>query len=200
MLGVVMKRRKLLFDAGWIQLFQASATIREREVDWVFCSRKRIENPSQPDAVVLVPFVRDGDETKLLVIKEYRIPLGGFEYGLPAGLVDPDESADVAMGRELIEATGYRVDRVLSKSPKFLYSSAGLTDESFQYCFVAASPGPGQQLEATESIEVGLYSVAELAALFESDVMLSSRLWAIGHGYIEAGQYPDLKPACGREP
>ena len=39
------------------------------------------------DAVVIVPLHLERGQ--LVVIREFRVTLGGFQYGFPAGLVDP---------------------------------------------------------------------------------------------------------------
>lgn len=69
---------------------------------------------------------------RLLVTEEYRIPVGRWVVGCPAGLVgDLDslasESLAEAVGRELEEEAGYRPDsvRLLTAGP----TSPGLSDE-----------------------------------------------------------------------
>ena len=43
-----------------------------------------------PDAVVIVPF--HVQRNKLVIIREFRVPLGDYQYGFPAGLVDEGET------------------------------------------------------------------------------------------------------------
>ncbi|MBI5062351.1 MAG: NUDIX hydrolase, partial [Desulfatitalea sp.] len=52
-----------------------------------------------PDAAIIVPYHRKAD--KLVVIKEFRIPVGDYQYGFPAGLLDPGEGLEVTAAREL---------------------------------------------------------------------------------------------------
>ena len=107
-------------------------------------------------------------------------------------MIDEGERAEDSAQRELEEETGYQVKGILEKSPAGLVSSAGLSDEAFQYVFVEAVPGKGQRLEAAEQIEVLLLSLEDLQSLFERRVLLSSRLWALCHGYLAAGRFPEL--------
>lgn len=80
-------------------------------------------------AVILA--VEDGH---VLLVEQYRVPLGQIAIELPAGLVgDDDDSSDedalVAAGRELIEETGYRAAS-LEDCGEF-WSSPGMVSESF---------------------------------------------------------------------
>jgi 8-oxo-dGTP pyrophosphatase MutT (NUDIX family) len=187
-IGVI--NRRLLFDAGWIRLYERVIEIRGRAIKWVYCSRKGRRDLDAPDAVVVVPFVRTEDGTRLLVTKEFRAPIDGFEFGLPSGLIDSEELVEDAAARELEEETGYRVERYLERSPSRLVSSAGLTDETFQYQFVEAVKGSGQRLEFSEDIEVLLFSITELRELFSGLSNLSGRLWPLCHGYLSMGAFP----------
>lgn len=181
---------RLLFDAGWIRLYERVVEIRGKTIKWVYCSRHHQKDRNLTDAVVVVPFVRTDEGTRLLITKEYRVPLDGHEYGLPSGLIDSGESAEAAAARELEEETGYRVARFLEQSPSGLVSSAGLSDERFQYQFVEAVPGSGQRLELSEDIEVQLVSIEELRDLFGTTSNLSGRLWPLGYGYLASGAFP----------
>lgn len=73
-------------------------------------------------------------EKHVLLVDQYRVPLGRRCLELPAGLVgDHDqfagEDAAVAAARELEEETGYRAGRI-EKVGEF-YSSPGMVSESF---------------------------------------------------------------------
>ena len=92
-----------------------SVAYRDRfdsEKNWIYASRN---NPVRPDAVVVVPF--HVIEDKLVLIREFRVPLRGFQYGFPAGLVDAGEDVETAGTRELFEETGLSVTRMLRQSP-----------------------------------------------------------------------------------
>ena len=70
---------------------------------------------------------------ELIVVEQYRIPVGANTLELPAGLVGDEEAGEAieaAARRELLEETGYdaRKWEYLFDGP----SSAGLTDEQVQ--------------------------------------------------------------------
>ncbi|MBX6764067.1 MAG: NUDIX hydrolase [Rubrobacteraceae bacterium] len=58
----------------------------------------------RPDAAIVFPVT---DEGRVLLVRQYRPPLGREELGLPAGLLEPGEAPEDAARRELLEETGY---------------------------------------------------------------------------------------------
>ncbi len=72
------------------------------------------------------------DHGYVLLVEQYRVPLGRNCIELPAGLVGDDsegEAAAVAAGRELEEETGYRAGSMVSLGE--YHSSPGMVSESF---------------------------------------------------------------------
>lgn len=92
---------------------------------WEYVSRAR----GIRAAVILA--VEDGH---VILVEQYRVPLGRPCIELPAGLIGDDDKFDgedqlAAAGRELEEETGYRAAR-LEDLGEF-YSSPGMVSESF---------------------------------------------------------------------
>ena len=58
-----------------------------------------------PGAAVMIPLFPDG---RILVERQYRYPVGMTMTEMPAGKIDPGETALQTAKRELIEETGYR--------------------------------------------------------------------------------------------
>jgi len=72
------------------------------------------------------------EEDHVILVEQYRVPLGRKCIELPAGLVgdhDQSEDATVAAARELEEETGYRPGRVEVIGE--FHSSPGMVSESF---------------------------------------------------------------------
>lgn len=68
----------------------------------------------------------------ILLVEQYRVPLGRNCIELPAGLIgdhDANEDPLTSAGRELEEETGYRANHL--KDLGAFYSSPGLVSESF---------------------------------------------------------------------
>src|SRR5258708_27567310 len=64
---------------------------------------------THPGAVGILAF-----ETpqKILLVKQFRYPVGEFTYEIPAGKLSPRENPLACVRRELEEETGFRANRV----------------------------------------------------------------------------------------
>jgi ADP-ribose pyrophosphatase len=72
------------------------------------------------------------DDGHILLVEQYRVPLGRACIELPAGLIGDQgeaESVAVAAARELEEETGYRASDIVALGT--FHSSPGMTSESF---------------------------------------------------------------------
>ncbi|ALR22152.1 NUDIX hydrolase [Sphingobium baderi] len=94
---------------------------------WEYVSRAR-----NIRAAVILAIDEDIDGRHVVLVDQFRVPLGRRCIELPAGLVG-DESADEdaadAAARELEEETGYRAGRMEPLGE--FYSSPGMVSESF---------------------------------------------------------------------
>lgn len=96
------------------------------------CRKGRWEYVQRVSARGAVHIVAVTPENELLLVEQFRQPVGARALELPAGIVGDDEahrgeSAESAAARELVEETGYRPARVtvLHRGP----SAPGLTSE-----------------------------------------------------------------------
>lgn len=115
----------------WINLWNVCVNINGQDKHWTFASRKdppeiHEDGSKQADAVIIVPITKDD---KIVMNREFRLPLNRHEYSFPAGLIEANETPETAARRELMEETGLKIEDIAKVSPK-LYSSSGLTDES----------------------------------------------------------------------
>jgi len=124
---------------------------------WEFASR------SNASCVVVIVAVTPAAE--LVLVEQYRKPVGARVIELPAGLVgdldDPDETPMVAAGRELEEETGFAAGQLvpLLACP----SSAGMSDEIIQFVLATdlqrIGPGGG---DPSEDIDVHVVPLAQV--------------------------------------
>jgi ADP-ribose pyrophosphatase len=182
-----------LTNEKWLNLFAAEYRHKDHTGRWVFASRR--PDPRQlahtADAVVIVAILRTpGQPPRLVVEKEFRVPAGGYVYGLPAGLLEPGESVEDAVRRELREETGLEVTAVKKISPA-IYSSAGMTDETAILVFVDVreTPDTKQALEASEEIEVQLLDHAQVVRLCNSTTeRIDKSAWGVLYLYERLGE------------
>lgn len=83
-------------------------------------------------AAVILAVEDAADGPHVILVDQYRVPLGRRCIELPAGLVgddNADEPAAIAAARELEEETGYRAGRMEDLGEFF--SSPGMVSESF---------------------------------------------------------------------
>lgn len=96
----------------------------KRQGKWEYVSRAR-----NIRAAVIVAI---DDAEQVLLVDQYRVPLGKRCLELPAGLIGDEHDGDTVAGaarRELIEETGYDCARVEELGE--FYSSPGMVSESF---------------------------------------------------------------------
>lgn len=104
---------------------------------------------SEAPAVVVYPYTPDGE---VVVIDEWRQPVGRVSRGLPVGSLEEGESVAAGARRELREETGYEaasVERVLTVEPSNGRSDAVHHHVVATGCEQTAS----QSLDADEAIE-----------------------------------------------
>jgi ADP-ribose pyrophosphatase len=140
-----------------------------------------------PDAVVIVPY--HVEKNKLVIIKEFRVPLGHYQYGFPAGLVDQGETIDQAAVRELYEETGLAVMRIINISPP-IYSSSGMTDESISMVYAECKGNPSNHANtSSEEIHTLLVSPQEAADLCgQKDLKFDMKTWLVLSEYARTGK------------
>ena len=119
----------------------------KRRGKWEYVSRTR--NISA--AVILAV-----DEGEVILVEQYRVPIGRNCLELPAGLIGDEsegEAVEAAAIRELEEETGYRAARMTDLGA--FYSSPGMVSESFTLLRAEGleRTGPGGGVEG-EDIKV----------------------------------------------
>lgn len=187
-----IKNVKKITDLKHLNLFSISYEDRENcDKKWIFASRSTRLNPIgheylRPDAVVIVPYHKQTQ--KIVLIKEFRVVLGGYQYGFPAGLIDKGESVEKTGIRELFEETGLAVIQVIKKSPA-VFSSSGMTDESICLLYVECEGDASNRFnEASEEIEVVMVSQEQALELLKDDtIKFDVKTWIILNSFATGG-------------
>lgn len=111
-----------------------------------------------PNGVTIYSILDD----KVVLVRQYRYPLGGYAYEFPAGLVEPGEDIADAAVREMYEETGLVFAPIASPFSRPYFSSVGMTDESCCLVFGRCQGTPTSiHQENTEDIQVVLADRAE---------------------------------------
>lgn len=111
-------------DAPVETVWQGKFITAKRQGRWEYVARAR--------GIRAAVIVAVDDEDHLLLVEQYRVPLGRRCLELPAGLIGDggdDEADETAAARELEEETGYRAERIEALGEFF--SSPGMVSESF---------------------------------------------------------------------
>ena len=161
-----------LAGSKFLSLYQLDA-IRRDGVHFPYFVASRKGSPEQlkavtkrndPDGVVIC--ARRGEQ--IVLVRQYRYPVGDYVYELPAGLVEPGEDVAQAACREMLEETGLTL--TVTGILKPCYTTVGMTDEScgtvFGYC--SGEPTSVHQ-EASEEIQVVLADRAEAKRILQEE-------------------------------
>ncbi|EKQ54429.1 MULTISPECIES: NUDIX hydrolase [unclassified Clostridium] len=169
---------KTLVETRYLSLYEAEYENKVGNTrTWTIASRKDndtlqkqfFENKEdKTDGVIIAAYHKE--KKKLVIIRQFRIPLNDFVYELAAGLIDPGEDAKSTIGRELMEETGLKlVDIIKGKGSEKVYVSAGMTDESLAFVFCTCEGEiSDEHLEDDECIEALLVSQEEARELIQS--------------------------------
>ncbi len=171
-----------LTNNKWANMYLAHYTTKTgKQNDWVVVSRKEhpIINAGQPDAVLIIPMIDTPQGRKLVMIREFRVPVWDYEFAFPAGLMEKGLDVEQMAKKELKEETGLDVKKIIHISPP-VYSSAGMSDES---CCMVVLEACGEvsyaNLEESEEIEVHLMDVEQIRRLLGSGHKIAAKAWGV---------------------
>jgi ADP-ribose pyrophosphatase len=121
-----------------------------------------------PGSVVIVPIAADG---RIILVRQYRAPLGRWAWELPAGSLKPGEDIEQAARRECHEEIGL-IPAELEKLGSF-YPTPGYCDEEMNFFRASGLREAGDadenaQPDEDEDIETKAFSVEELRSMIRS--------------------------------
>ena len=137
------------------------------------------------------------EHDKVLLIRQWRWPLGTYVYEFPAGLVDGDESFREAAVREVWEETGLRLEVVdadpMFEEPRFM--TDGMTDEScaMVYGYAEDDDHARQHLEDSEEITVVIADRAEVRRILREERVAENAALQLMHFLHDADPFGFLK-------
>ncbi len=165
-------------DNRFLNLYELQAIRRSGRVSpYYVASRatdstqlKAVTGVNKPDGVILYG-VYGEKKDRVVLVRQFRYPLGDYVYEFPAGLVEPGEEILQAGIREMYEETG------LNFTPKEggsysrpFFTTIGMTDEScatvFGYCSGEAT---NVHQEESEDIQVVLADREECRRILKEE-------------------------------
>lgn len=189
-----IKEVEVLAKTKFLSLYNAKYENKNgKERNWTIASRKGKDiltetliqgKEDKVDAVVIVAFHKR--ENKLVLVKQFRVPINDYIYELPAGLVDEGEEAIVSLKRELKEETGLDVIEIIpSMGRDKVYLSPGMTDESVNlvYCICDGEISK-DGLEDDEDLEPLLISKEEAKVILQSDSKIDIKCLMVLQSFI----------------
>ncbi len=124
-----------------------------------------------PDGVVIFSLAGEKKD-KVVLVHQYRYPIGGYIYELPAGLIEKNENYREVAVREMKEETGLTFS-ALDVDPMYeraFYNTVGMTDEScnlvYGYCEGTISR---DGLEDSEELDVVLADRDEATRILKEE-------------------------------
>ena len=144
----IKKTDKLLGEGKFLKLWNRDS--------WEFVQRKGCTG-----VAIIVAMT---DDQKVILVEQFRVPVGKFVIELPAGLIgdkDTEESMEKGSQRELFEETGWLAKKVsvLMTGP----AASGMSCEELTFCLasglVKKGKGGGDESEDIVTHEVPLNQV-----------------------------------------
>ncbi len=156
---------------------------------------KLVTRENKPDGVII--FALAGKEhDKIVLVRQYRYPIDGWIYELPAGLVEKNEDIYEAGIREMKEETGLTFTPL--KAPcgydRPFYSSVGMSDESCSTIYGYCEGAPSSALEEeSEEIEVVLADRKEALRILKEENVCIRAGYTLPHFIADEDPFAFLK-------
>ena len=132
---------------------------------------KAVTHRNDPDGVSIYS-VYGEQRDHVVLVKQYRYPLGDYVYEFPAGLVETGEAMTDAAVREFHEETGLHLKVIpaddMYTKPRF--TTVGMTDEACGMVYGYASGVPDNRFEeSSEDIQVVLADKKEVRRILKEE-------------------------------
>lgn len=126
-------------------------------------NKAKREVVEHPGAVAVVPILPDGS---IVLVKQYRHPVGEVTWEIPAGKLESKEAPELCAYRELEEETGYRAD-TMRKLTAF-FTTPGFTNELIHVYAAQGLRATSQNTDADEFIDALAVSRDEALRMIKS--------------------------------
>ncbi len=156
-------KRTLLHTGKIFKMFSTDVTLdngRKTTLDII----------THPGAAAIIPVI---DKDTVIMLYQYRHALGKNIWEIPAGLIEPHESASVCAKRELTEETGY-----IANSMEFISKIApcpGYSNEMINIYIAKDLTETKQNLDNDEIIQVHKISFSKAFKMISAGEIVDSK-------------------------
>ncbi|XP_027899926.1 ADP-sugar pyrophosphatase [Xiphophorus couchianus] len=190
-------KEEVLAEGKWVKLEQTTYMDPAGNTrTWETAKRTTRRTNTEADGVGIIALLkRTLHKDCVVMVKQFRPPMGGNTLEFPAGLIDEGETADVAALRELKEETGYKGE-VVGVTPVTCLDP-GLSNCTTQIVLVningddVENINPTQQLGDGEFVEVILLPLDEFQCKIDDlirreKIIVDSKVYIFAMGMAQA--------------
>ncbi|MCI9188602.1 MAG: NUDIX hydrolase [Lachnospiraceae bacterium] len=139
-----------------------------KEKKYEIVSRQNLADAAEiggkPSGVSIVATCQD----KLLLLHEFRMGVNRYVYNLCAGMLEPDESIEKCIVRELYEETGLHVKEIKKILPPS-FAAVAFSDTTTYIAFAEVEGNFEDHTSDNEQIEAKFYSREEVKKLIDTE-------------------------------
>ena len=154
-----------------------------REKKYEMVSRRELAGiedvGGKPSGVSIVATYGD----RMLLLHEFRMGVNRTIYNLCAGMLEPGESIEECVARELYEETGLKVKKITKSLPPS-FAAVAISDTTTYIAFVEAEGDFEDHTSENEQIEARFYTKEEIKRLLETE-SFSSRAQMAAYFFAE---------------
>lgn len=154
-----------------------------REKKYEMVSRRELAGiediGGKPSGVSIVATYRD----KMLLLHEFRMGVNRTVYNLCAGMLEPDETIEDCIARELYEETGLKIKNIKKILPPS-FAAVAISDTTTYIAFVEVEGDFEDHTSENEQIDARFYSKEEIRQLLETEPF-SSRAQMAAYFFAE---------------
>ncbi|MEX1202550.1 MAG: NUDIX hydrolase [Ferruginibacter sp.] len=113
------------------------------------------------------------ENNEVIMVQQYRHPIGIELLELPGGFIDQQESSEKAISRELLEETGYAFTNIVQLG-KTAANPGVLNNYTYMFLATGGTKVAAQQLDTNEEISIYLKPLEEIRSMLYNNEIVQS--------------------------